>query len=101
MISQRVDICQTINNLVKPENSEIEGFAWETWNSEICIPAYSVSIVTVAGPTQTTSKDKIMNIEPLSRNTDVMVIDSASITERNRYPVSIFEVSWLMAKIEY
>ncbi|CAC5375533.1 unnamed protein product [Mytilus coruscus] len=89
IISQCKDLFETINNSVKPENSEIKGFARVAGNSEICVPANSVSIVTVVGPTQTRSKDKIINIEPLSRNTEVMVIDSVSTTERNRYPVRI------------
>ncbi|VDI48097.1 Hypothetical predicted protein [Mytilus galloprovincialis] len=89
IISQCMDLFKTINNSIKPEHSEIKGFARVAGSSEICVPANSVSIVTVVGPTQTRSKDKIINIEPLSRNTEVMVIDSVSTTERNRYPVRI------------
>ena len=90
IISQCMDIFQNlVGDSARRANSEVKGFARIAGNSEVCVPANSVGIVSVVGPTQKMEKDRIVNIEPLSNNIDVMVIDSISTTEKNLFPVRV------------
>ena len=84
IISECMDMLQT--NCV---NTDVKGFARIAGNSEICVPANSVSIINVVGPTQKTSNDKTVLIEPISKAGDIMLVDSISTTEKNKYPVRV------------
>lgn len=59
----------------------------------MCVPANSVSVVNVVGPTKKTVSDKVVNkvvnMEPLSVNAEVMVINSVFTTSKNLFPVRI------------
>lgn len=90
IISQCMEIFKSfLPNIGKHVRSEVKGFARVAGRSEVCVPANSVSVVNVVGPTQKTLSDKVVNIEPLSVNAEVMVINSVSTTSKNLFPVRI------------
>ncbi|CAC5397197.1 unnamed protein product [Mytilus coruscus] len=56
---------------------------------DVCIPANSVSVVNVIGPTQKLPAERPIIVEPLTNDTDFMVVDSLSESSRHTYPVRI------------
>lgn len=92
IISQCIEIFESyLPNKGDHRKSEIRGFARVAGRSEFCVPANSVSVVNVVGPTQKSDSDseKIMNIQLLSTNADVLVINSVSTTSKNLFPVRV------------
>lgn len=65
IISQCMEIFESyLPNKGDHRKSKIRGFAREAGRSEFCVPANSVSVVNVVGPTQNSDSDfeKIVNI---------------------------------------
>ncbi|CAC5370522.1 unnamed protein product [Mytilus coruscus] len=56
---------------------------------DVCIPANSVSVVNVIGPTQKIPAERPVIVEPLTNDTDFIVVNSLSESSRHTYPVRI------------
>jgi hypothetical protein len=58
----------------------------------VCIPANSVSIINVIGPSQKLSVEKTISIEPLSKNGELILVESVCTSSQNRYPVRVANI---------
>ncbi|CAC5411785.1 unnamed protein product [Mytilus coruscus] len=76
-------------------NSNITGFARISGNMDVCIPANSVSVVNVIGPTQKLPAERPIIVELLTNDTDFIVVNSLSESSRHTYPVRIANLKTL------
>ncbi|CAC5426114.1 unnamed protein product [Mytilus coruscus] len=70
-------------------NNNITGFERISENMDVCIPANSVSVVNVIGPTQKLPSERPIIVEPLTNDTDFIVVNSLSESNRHTYPARI------------
>ena len=55
----------------------------------MCIPANSVTIINVVGPTQKLPTERPIIVEPLAHNYDLVIVTSLSDSSKPKYPVRI------------
>lgn len=72
--------------------TDIKGFARVAGDRKVCIPANSVSIINVIGPSQKLSVEKTISIEPLSKNGELILVESVCTSSQNRYPVRVANI---------
>jgi hypothetical protein len=69
--------------------TDIKGFARVAGDRNVCVPANSISIINVIGPSQKLSVEKTISIEPLSKNGELILVESVCTSSQNRYPVRV------------
>ena len=71
------------------KNCDITGLARVAGRTDVCIPANSVSVINVVGPTQKLPTERPIIVEPLTNNHDFVIVNSLSDSSKPKYPVRI------------